>query len=59
MKKQYIKPIAQGVKLFAEEALLAGSPIKTYDDGDNGGSEALSNGKGWSCDNWTVTDDED
>lgn len=59
MKKQYIKPIAQGVKLYAEEALLSGSPVKVYNDGENGGSEGLSNGKGWSSDIWSATDDED
>ena len=58
MKKQYIQPTAQGVKLFAEEALLAGSPVKMYDDGENGGSEGLSTGKGWSSDNWSATDED-
>ncbi len=57
MKKQYTKPAAQAVILFAEECLLAGSPIQMYDTdstGDTGGSDALSAGKAWSSDNWTA-----
>ncbi len=59
MKKQYIRPQALTLT-FSTEGMLAASLINTYDsDGtnDTGGSEALSNGKGWNCNNWTESED--
>lgn len=58
MKKQYTKPAAQAVTLFAEESLLTGSPIKKYDTGDNAGSDALSGEKAWNSTNWTGEGEE-
>lgn len=58
MKKQYTKPAAQAVALFAEGSLLTGSPVKMYDDGTNAGFEALSGEKAWSSSNWTDEGEE-
>lgn len=56
MKKSYIKPQAQTVCLFTED-MLAGSPDPSFDV--NAGMESdiiMSEGKGWSSDNWTAED---
>lgn len=61
MKKQYTTPAAQSVALYAEENILAGSPIKMYDtDGttSTAGSEALSNGRGWNSSDWTAAEED-
>lgn len=58
MKKTYIKPQTQAVNLFTEEALLTLSGGLTVDK-NNTTDTQLSNGKDWSSDNWSATDDED
>lgn len=57
MKKTYIKPQAQSVTLFAEEAMLSLSSVEVNKDKTT--DEVFSTGKGWSSDNWTSADDED
>lgn len=57
MKKTYIKPQAQAVTLFAEEAMLSLSSVTV--DKDKTTDDVFSTGKGWSSDNWTNTGDED
>ena len=57
MKKTYIKPQAQSVTLFAEEAMLSLSSVEVNKDKTT--DEVFSTGKGWSSDNWTNADDED
>ena len=59
MKKTYIKPQAQSVALFTEEALLSlsdGDNIKV--DTDKTTESQFSNAKGWSSDNWSATDED-
>lgn len=57
MKKTYIKPQAQAVSLFTEEALLSVSnPIEV-----NQGKETdvvFSNEKGWSSNDWSAADED-
>lgn len=59
MKKTYSKPQAQAVSLFTEEALLSLSTEGLKVDTSKTADTQFSNGKGWSSDNWTATDDED
>ena len=53
MKKTYIKPQAQAVNLFAEEALLSVSNSFEV-SADKETNEVLSNDKGWSSDSWSA-----
>ena len=58
MKKTYIKPQAQAVSLFTEEALLS---VSTQDFEVNKNAvtdDVFSNEKGWSSDNWTAADED-
>lgn len=58
MKKTYIKPQAQAVSLFTEEALLS---VSTQDYEVNAGKETnvvFSSEKGWSSDNWSAADED-
>lgn len=57
MKKTYIKPQAQAVSLFTEDALLSLSSVGV--DQSKETDEVFSNEKGWSSDNWSATEDED
>lgn len=59
MKKTYIKPQAQAVSLFTEEALLSlsGGDGLTVDTSKETSSQ-FSDAKGWSSDNWTATDED-
>lgn len=45
---------------FNVEGMLAasGENLGKFDTGDNGGSEGLSQGRGWSADSWTATDED-
>lgn len=57
MKKTYIKPQAQAVNLFAEEALLSVSnPFEVNADKET--NEVFSNEKGWSSDSWSAADED-
>lgn len=56
MKKTYIKPQAQAVTLFAEEAMLSLSKVAV--DKDKTTDDVFSTGKGWSSDNWTNADED-
>lgn len=57
MKKTYIKPQAQAVSLFAEEALLSVSnPIEVSASKET--DDVFSNEKGWSSDNWSAADED-
>lgn len=57
MKKTYIKPQAQAVNLFAEEALLSVSNSFEV-SADKETNEVLSNDKGWSSDSWSAADED-
>lgn len=56
MKKTYIKPQAQAVSLFTEDALLSLSSVEV--NGDKKTDEVFSGGKGWSSDNWSAADED-
>lgn len=59
MKKTYIKPQAQAVSLFTEEALLSVSNQKSYEVNTGKESdEVFSSEKGWSSDNWSAADED-
>lgn len=57
MKKSYMTPSSTLVKLVTEgmmaQSLQIGGDSKVTDE-----SQVLSNGQGWSCDNWTATDED-
>lgn len=59
MKKTYIKPQAQSVALFTEEALLSlsGGDNLTVDT-DKTTESQFSSSRGWSSDNWSATDED-
>lgn len=57
MKKSYIKPQAQAVCLFTEDTMLAGSTTFEVNAGKDT-DVIMSEGKGWSSDNWTATDED-
>lgn len=57
MKKTYIKPQAQAVNLFAEEALLSVSNSFEV-NADKETNEVFSNEKGWSSDSWSAADED-
>lgn len=57
MKKTYIKPQAQAVSLFTEEALLSVSqPFEVNKDEET--NDVFSTEKGWSSDNWSAADED-
>lgn len=56
MKKTYIKPQAQAVSLFTEDALLSLSSVEV--NGSKKTDEVFSESKGWSSDNWSATDED-
>lgn len=58
MKKSYIKPQAQTVCLFTEDKMLAGSNSSFNVSSEKETDMILSEGKGWSSDNWTATDED-
>lgn len=59
MKKTYIKPQAQAVSLFTEEALLSVSnPISIEVNKDAVTDDVFSNEKSWSSDNWSAADED-
>lgn len=58
MKKTYIKPQAQAVSLFTEEALLS---VSTQDFEVNKNvvtDDVFSNEKGWSSNDWSAADED-
>lgn len=58
MKKTYIKPQAQAVSLFTEEALLSVS-TRDFEVNKNAVTDdVFSNEKGWSSDNWSAADED-
>lgn len=57
MKKSYIKPQAQTVCLFTED-MLAGSNPSFDVSSEKETDMILSEGKGWSSDSWTATDED-
>lgn len=59
MKKTYIMPQSAIID-FKVEGMLAASPesLGKFEEGENSASEGLSNGKGWSSDNWTAADED-
>lgn len=57
MKKTYIKPQAQAVNLFAEEALLSVSNSFEV-SADKETNEVFSNDKGRSSDSWSAADED-
>lgn len=58
MKKSYIKPQAQTVCLFTEDKMLADSNSSFNVSSEKETDRILSEGKGWSSDNWTATDED-
>lgn len=59
MKKNYIMPTSSVIRFNVEGMLAAsGENLGKFDTGDNGGSEGLSQGRGWSADSWTATDED-
>ncbi len=58
MKKSYIKPQAQTVCLFTEDKMLAGSTPSFDVTSDKETDVIMSEGKGWSSDSWTATDED-
>ena len=56
MKKTYIKPQAQAVRLFTEDAVLSLSSVEV--NGNKETDEVFSEGKGWSSDNWSTADED-
>lgn len=59
MKKTYIKPQAQAVSLFTEEALLSVSNQNSIEVNKNAVTDdVFSNEKSWSSDNWSATDED-
>lgn len=57
MKKTYIKPQAQAVSLFTEEALLSVSTQDYEVNADKETNVVFSSEKGWSSDNWSADED--
>lgn len=57
MKKTYIKPQAQAVSLFTEEALLSVSQSLEVNK-DAVTNDVFSNEKGWSSNNWSAADED-
>lgn len=51
--------MSQSVELFVEDAMLSASPSSIEVDKGKTAVGILSNGKGWSSDDWTNADDED
>lgn len=58
MKKSYIKPQAQTICLFTEDKMLAGSNHSFDVSSEKETDMILSEGKGWSSDSWTATDED-
>ena len=59
MKKTYIKPQAQAVSLFTEEALLSVSNPNTIEVNKNAETnDVFSNEKGWSSNDWSAADED-
>lgn len=58
MKKSYIKPQAQTVCLFTEDKMLASSNSSFDVSSEKETDMILSEGKGWSSDSWTATDED-
>lgn len=58
MKKSYIKPQAQTVCLFTEDKMLDGSNPSFDVNSKKETDMILSEGKGWSSDSWTATDED-
>ena len=58
MKISYIKPQAQTVCLFTEDKMLAGSNPSFDVNSKKETDMILSEGKGWSSDSWTATDED-
>ena len=59
MKKTYIKPQAQAVSLFTEEALLSVSTPQDFEvNADKETNVVFSSEKGWSSDNWSAADED-
>lgn len=57
MKKTYIKPQAQAVSLFTEEALLSVSTQYEVNTGKET-DVVFSNEKGWSSNDWSAADED-
>ena len=59
MKKTYSAPSAMAINLIAEGMMAASDKIN-YNSDETVKNEnlILSNGKGWSSDNWTATDED-
>ena len=59
MKKTYIKPQAQAVSLFTEEALLSVSTPQNFEVNKNAVTDDVySNEKGWSSNDWSAADED-
>lgn len=60
MKKTYSAPSAMAINLIAEGMMAASneSQIQYSDETVKNENLILSNGKGWSSDNWTAADED-
>ena len=58
MKKTYIQPQSDVVRLYAEDSLLTGSKtLNVVDDETISAGEARSAGQGWNAADWTSDED--
>lgn len=58
MKKQYNKPTASTINLYAEETLLTGSRTINISDSSVGADASLSNKQAWDSSAWDNTQDD-
>ena len=59
MKKTYSAPSAVAINLIAEGMMAASDKINyTSDETVKNENLILSNGKGWSSDNWSAADED-
>jgi len=61
MKKNYIRPAAELVELSAQGMLALSNNISIYTSGDApsvDGLDIMTNRCGWSCEAWSIDDEE-
>ena len=60
MKKTYRMPQTTSVRFDVEGMLAASTPtsLGIFEDEDTGGSDGLSNERGWSSESWSNTDED-
>ena len=58
MKKKYIAPQSTEVNLFTESLMMSASNINMGVDSSKESPDNWSNMQGWSCENWSESDEE-